>query len=156
MDNGQTIFLGLKQLARELTAFEIEAFFTFSAAERAVIEARRRPELQLGLALQIGFLRLSGRLLNSVRIVPPVLWRHLGTQFSIEPPELASLRALYRRAQTLREHHQIACETLGFRWFTEHERRALLHAIREELAHTGDRNRLLRLRADCARPRARC
>ena len=138
------MFLGLKQLPRELSAFEIEAFFTFSEAERATIETRRRPELQLGLALQIGFLRMSGRLLDALRMVPPALWRHLGAQFSITPPELASLRALYRRAQTLREHHQIACKALGFRWMSEPERRTLLGAIREELARTGDRNRLLR------------
>lgn len=144
MENWQTIFLGLKQLPRELSAFEIEAFFTFSEAERATIAARRRPALQLGLALQIGFLRMSGRLLDALRIVPPALWRHLGAQLSITPPELASLRALYQRAQTLREHHQIACKALGFRWASEHERLALLRAIREELARTGDRNRLLR------------
>jgi hypothetical protein len=29
---------GLKQIPRELTAFEIEAFFTFTATERQVIE----------------------------------------------------------------------------------------------------------------------
>ena len=138
------MFLGLKQLPRELSAFEIEAFFTFSVAERVMIETRRRPEPQLGLALQIGFLRMSGRLLDALRMVPPALWRHLGAQFSITPPELASLRALYRRAQTLREHHQIACKALGFRWMSEHERRTLLGTIREELARTGDRNRLLR------------
>jgi hypothetical protein len=51
MDNWQTTFLGLKQLPRELTAFEIEAFFRFTPAERQVIEERRRPELKLGLAL---------------------------------------------------------------------------------------------------------
>ena len=59
MENWQTMFLGLKQLPRELSAFEIEAFFTFSEAERATIETRRRPELQLGLALQIGFLPIA-------------------------------------------------------------------------------------------------
>jgi hypothetical protein len=32
---------GLKQIPRELTAFEIEAFFTFTATERQVIEQRR-------------------------------------------------------------------------------------------------------------------
>jgi len=42
MDNWQATFLGLKQLPRELTAFEIEAFFTFTLAERQVIEDRRR------------------------------------------------------------------------------------------------------------------
>jgi len=38
MDNWQSTFLGLKQLPRELTAFEIEAFFTFSLTERQMIE----------------------------------------------------------------------------------------------------------------------
>jgi zinc protease len=46
-------------LPRELSGFEIEAFFTFTASERALIEARRGPSLRLGLALQIGFLRMS-------------------------------------------------------------------------------------------------
>ncbi|WP_174624625.1 DUF4158 domain-containing protein, partial [Candidatus Methylobacter favarea] len=144
MKNWQTMFLGLKQIARELSAFEIEAFFTFSEAELITIETRRRPELRLGLALQIGFLRMSGRLLDALRMVSPELWRHLGAQLSITPPELASLRALCRRAQTLREHHQIACEVLGFRWASDHEWHALLHAVYQELASTGDRNRLLR------------
>ncbi len=90
MENWQTIFLGLKQLPRELSAFEIEAFFTLSVAEPAVIEGRRRPELQLGLALQIGFLRLSGRQFDAVRIVPPMLWQYLGAQLAIAPPELAA------------------------------------------------------------------
>ena len=61
MDRWRATFLGLKQLPRELTAFEIEAFFNYTTTEREVIEARRRPELKLGLALQIGFLRMSGR-----------------------------------------------------------------------------------------------
>jgi len=33
MDGRQATFFGLKQLPRELTAFEIEAFFTFTVAE---------------------------------------------------------------------------------------------------------------------------
>jgi hypothetical protein len=65
MDNWQSTFFGLKRLPRELTAFEIEAFFTFTRAERQLIEDRRRAELMLGLALQIGFLRTSGRLLDA-------------------------------------------------------------------------------------------
>ena len=57
MDHWQASFLGLKRLPRELTGFEIEAFFTFTLAEHALIEERRRPELKLGLALQLSFLR---------------------------------------------------------------------------------------------------
>ena len=44
MENWQTMFLGLKQLPRELSAFEIEAFFTFSVAERGYCQLiERRP-----------------------------------------------------------------------------------------------------------------
>jgi hypothetical protein len=35
-----------------------------------VIEERRRPEFKLGLALQMGFLHMSGRVLDAARIVP--------------------------------------------------------------------------------------
>ena len=143
MDSWHAMFLGLRHLPREITAFELEAFFQFSAAERRVIEGRRRAELKLGLALQIGFLRMSGRLLDAVRMVPPRLWRHLGEQFAVAAPDLASLRAMYRRAPTLIEHQQQACETLGFRWLTEHQRRALVSALRGELVRTDDRQRLL-------------
>jgi len=143
MDKWQDTFLGLKQLPRELSAFELEAFFTFSEAELRVIKDRRGSELQLGLALQIGFLRMSGRLLDAVRIVPPVLWRHLGEKFSVPAPDLASLRAMYRRAPTLIEHQQLACEVLGFRWLSEQQRRALMQALRQELTRTFDRQQLL-------------
>jgi len=44
-------------------------FFTFSPAELKLIEARRGAALELGLALHIGFLRMSGRLLNAFRVV---------------------------------------------------------------------------------------
>jgi hypothetical protein len=40
---------------------------------------------------------MSGRLLDAVRMVPPVLWRHLGEKLAITAPDLASLRAMYRR-----------------------------------------------------------
>jgi hypothetical protein len=143
MDNWQATFLGLKQLPRELTAFEIEAFFTFTLAERQLIEDRRRPTLKLGLSLQIGFLRMSGRLLDAVPMVPAPLWRHLGSQFAIAAPDLASLRAMYRRAPTLIEHQQLACEVLGFRWLSEPQRRALVRALRQELTRTRDRQQLL-------------
>lgn len=145
MDHWKGSFLGLKRLPRELTDFEIEAFFTFTftLAERALIEGRRRPELKLGLALQIGFLRMSGRLLDAVRMVPPALWRHLGSRFSIAAPDLASLRAMYRRAPTLIEHQQLACEALEFHWLSDAQRHALMRALRQELTRTRDRERLL-------------
>jgi hypothetical protein len=110
MDSWHATFLGLRHLPREVTAFEVEVFFSAEGAR--IIEERRRPELKLGLALQIGFLRMSGRLLDAVRMVPPLLWRLLGARFGVAAPDLASLRAMYRHAPTLIEHQQLACEAL--------------------------------------------
>jgi hypothetical protein len=43
MDSWHARFLGLRHLPREVTAFEIEVFFQFSAEEARIIEERRRP-----------------------------------------------------------------------------------------------------------------
>ena len=48
--------------------------------------------------MQIGFLRMSGRVLDAVRIVPAVLWRHLGEQFNVAVPDLASLLIMHERS----------------------------------------------------------
>jgi hypothetical protein len=143
MQDWHSTCLGRRTLPRDLSAFEIEAFFNFSDAERRVIEDRRGPALKLALALQIGFLRMTGRLLEAVRIVPPALWRHLGEQLGVAAPDLASLRSMYQRRRTLFEHQEVACETLGFHWLSEAQRRALVRVLRGELTRTSDRQRLL-------------
>ena len=97
MNDWQSTWLGRRCLPRDLSDFEIEAFFTFTGNERRVIEERRGPALKIALALQIGFLRMTGRLHEAVRIVPPALWQRLGQQFDVIVPDLASLRAMYRR-----------------------------------------------------------
>jgi len=66
-------FLGRRRLPRELSAFELEAFFSFVGAERRAIEQRRTAPLKLGLALQFGFLRMSGRPLAAVGAVTPIV-----------------------------------------------------------------------------------
>ena len=76
MQSWQTTYLGLRELPREISTFELQSFFTYGGAERELINARRGNAHKLGLALHISFLRLSGRLLNSVRIVPTTLWNH--------------------------------------------------------------------------------
>jgi hypothetical protein len=103
MQDWHSTCLGRRLLPRDLSAFEIEAFFNFSDTERRVIEDRRSPALKLALALQIGFLRMTGRLLDAVRIVPPALWRHLGEQLGVVAPDLASLRSMYQRRRTENE-----------------------------------------------------
>lgn len=143
MQGWQTTYLGMRELPRELSTFELQAFFTFSPAERELIAARRGNRLKLGLALHIGFLRMSGRLLDAFRVIPSVLWRHLSSELGIDAPELASLRAMYGRGRTLFDHQQVACESLGFRWMSEHQRRALVRELRDEVGRCADREQLL-------------
>jgi hypothetical protein len=76
-------------------------------------------------------------------MVPPALWRHLGAQFSIEAPDLASLRVMYKRRRTLFEQQDLACAVLGFHSISEAQRRALARAINADLSRTGDRQQLL-------------
>ena len=143
MQHWRAAFLGRRRLPRALSAFELEAFFRFTGAERRAIEQRRTPALQLGLALQLGFLRMCGQPLAAVGAVPPTLWRHLGAQFQVTAPDLASLRVMYRRLSTLYEHQELACELLGFRDASDTQRRALVRVLHDELARTADRARLL-------------
>jgi hypothetical protein len=119
MQSWHTTYLGLKELPRDLSAFELQTFFTYSHAEREIIDARYGATHKLGLALHMEFLRLSGRSLNAVKVVPASLWVHLGKEIGVRPPDLASLNALYGRRSTLYEHQQLAQETLGFRWMTD-------------------------------------
>ncbi len=143
MQSWHTTYLGLKDLPRELSTFELQAFFTFSQAEREVIDARYGATHKLGLALHIGFLRLSGRSLDSVRIVPTSLWAHLGKELGVRSPDVASLKAMYGRTKTLFDHRQLARETMGFRLPTEHQNRAFLRVLRDEATRLSDKDQLL-------------
>jgi len=143
MQSWQTTYLGMRELPRDISAFEMQAFFTFEHSELKVINTRRGNEHKLGLALHMGFLQMSGRLLNAFRIVPSALWTHLGRELGINAPEVASLRAMYGRDRTLFDHQQVACATLGFRWMNEHQRRALVRELHDEVSRCADREQLL-------------
>ena len=110
METWQSSFLGIRAVPRDLSAFELNAFFTFGAAERSAIDACQTDTHKLGLALHIGFLRLSGRHIAPRRIVPAALWHHLGTQIGVSAPELASLKAMYAHNRTREEHQSVACK----------------------------------------------
>ncbi len=61
MQGWHTTFLGMRGLPRDISDFEMKAFFTFDGAERDAINARRGDSHKLGLALHIGFLRMTAR-----------------------------------------------------------------------------------------------
>ena len=55
MQGWHTTFLGVRELPRDISDFETQAFFTFDGAEREAINARRGDAHKLGMALHIGF-----------------------------------------------------------------------------------------------------
>ena len=120
MQSWQSSLLGIRALPRDLSEFELQAFFTLGADERRLIETRRTDAHQLGLALHIGFIRLSGQLPDAKRIVPVRLWQHLGVEIGVPNPEIATLKAMYRRGRTLLEHQRMACDQLGVSRMREH------------------------------------
>lgn len=65
MDHWQLAYLGMRQMPRELSEFELATFFTFSPKERALIDARRSQLYRLACAVHIGFVRMTGRTLDA-------------------------------------------------------------------------------------------
>src|SRR5438270_8622085 len=73
-------YLGEERFPETLSALEIEHFFTLDDDELASVRERRGPWNRLALALQIGFLKMTGGTLNSVELIPPAILDHLGRQ----------------------------------------------------------------------------
>jgi hypothetical protein len=128
-------YLGATYIPPNLSTVEIEHFFTLRSAELEVISKSRGASIRLGLALHVGFLRLSGGLLNSTDLIPEAVLQHIGKQISRgeRVPQIASIRSLYRqRGRTLFDHQQAAADILGFRKLTDGAERNLFGYLRKE------------------------
>ena len=86
MQPWQTTFLGHQALPRTLTPFELRYFFSFTEAEKQAIRSRRRHLNQLGAALHLGYIKMSGRALDAFDMVPRILLAHLGQELEIPVP----------------------------------------------------------------------
>ena len=62
MDAPLQQYLGWERFPDDLTDPEIAYFFSLAEEEQRTVDRRRRPLNRLGVALQIGFLRLTGTL----------------------------------------------------------------------------------------------
>jgi hypothetical protein len=144
MEHWQVPYLGIRQIPSELNEFELTTFFTYSDQERALIDARRNDLYRLAIALHIGFVRMTGRMLDAYKQVPKTLWAHLGKQLGIDAPEVGTLRALYEtRPRTLTDHQKLAYEALGFGAMTEPQRRHAAHWLKQTLFGCSNRDTLL-------------
>ncbi|MBK7236340.1 MAG: Tn3 family transposase [Sterolibacteriaceae bacterium] len=136
-------FLGIETIPPWLGEFEVDQFFRLSPAEIATVKTRRGNDMQLGLGLHIGFLRMSGRVLNSTELIHWRILAFLGAQLQIPAPRVASLRALYPRRWTLHEHQRLAKAQLGFRSLIEPAQRQLVGHLRQTRGAATDATELL-------------
>ena len=95
------------------------------------------------MALHIVFLKTTGRLPNSVEIVPVSVLEYLGPRLGCTPPRVTSIRALYRRRRTLFDHQQVALDVLGLDTLGEHAERGLVAYLRREATAVFDTSELM-------------
>lgn len=143
MSRWEQRYLGHERFPAALSAVEIEHFFTLSKDELALVRQRRGPLNRLALALQIGFLKMTGATLNSVEIIPAAVLDHLGHQLACPPPRIASIRAFYRRRRTLFDHQAAALRALGRAELTPHAERGLVAYLRREATAVFDQADLM-------------
>jgi hypothetical protein len=115
MRDWQLAYLGRRTFPANITDFELRQAFTFGSEEQSEIRHAFRSRLRIGVALQLGFLRLTGTTLRTLEYVPAIVLRHLAAQFAVQGPELATLRAIYRRAMTRIAHQGWVIDHEGFR-----------------------------------------
>ncbi|SAL05804.1 transposase Tn3 [Caballeronia calidae] len=72
-----------------------------------------------------------------------MLWRHLGRQLHVQPPDLGTLRSIYDgRFDTLSDHQRFAQIIANFRVISEHQRRYVIRWLKEQLTGRPERGQL--------------
>src|SRR6204780_2452405 len=87
-------YLGDKAFPKDITAFEIREFFTLSYADLRAIRVDSNRKSRLALALQVGFLRMTGAALDSYEYIPRAVLECVAKQLHVPAPMLATMRAL--------------------------------------------------------------
>lgn len=86
----QRQFLGATIFPKTLSSVEFRAFFTFSDDELAAMRKRFRTNLRTAGALHLGFLKMTGNLLEETHVIPSKLLRHISTQLGLPALTIAS------------------------------------------------------------------
>ncbi len=63
-------YLGWRRSPRELSAFEVRRFFSLAPADRQILRRRFHTRARLGAAVKLGFVRMTGTMLDTLDHVP--------------------------------------------------------------------------------------
>ena len=106
-------FIGAENLPTRLSEFDVQQSFCMSAEDIAAVAGRFRHDRRVAAAVQMLFLRASGRPMDRFASVPKTLLRAVCEAFQTPAVSIGSLRSLYARRQTLYEHQAWARTYLG-------------------------------------------
>lgn len=110
----QGTFLGRRTLPPELSDYQLQAFFSFSASDLEALKESFRPSTRIPAAIQLGFLSLSGTKLDSINVLPRDLLKHVSAQLGLPAPTIASLKRLYKSERTKMKQLAWAMDRLGW------------------------------------------
>lgn len=122
------------------TPEQLTQFFFLSEADLAQVSLRRRPETQLGYAVQLGTLRFLGTFLFNPQETPAVVVEHLARQLGLQGHEFLRYAL---RAATRHEHRQLIIQHLGYREFDDVQAFRLIRWLYAQLSLTALRHSLL-------------
>lgn len=132
MLNFHSRFIGVDRLPRSLSELDVDVFFRLPQASINALRERlnndRLPNAearQVGLTVQVAFMRATGRSLDVIKIVPPALLKYIGEELRVRPFSIGSLRAMYKRGRTLYDHQQWAKTHLQLEAFNQQHRGTL-------------------------------
>ncbi|QNK67157.1 Tn3 family transposase [Variovorax sp. PAMC26660] len=134
-------FVGRESLPSRLTEFDLEQFFQLTVEDVEAIRERFRVPHRGAAALQLLFLRASGRPLDRFAALPRNLLAYVSQKLATPALSIASLRSLYQRRPTLYEHQLWTRNHLGLSDLggaAEAEVTALLHLQAAEASHADD------------------
>jgi TnpA family transposase len=134
-------FIGAESLPAKLSDFDVQQFFALSKDDAAALGTRFRSDRRVGAAIQMLFLRASGRPLDRFAVVPRTLLRSVCEGLGLSAVTIASLRTLYSRRSTLYEHQAWARAYLNLRALdneSEAQVRQVLAVAAREATHPDD------------------
>jgi TnpA family transposase len=106
-------YVGKDCLPTRLSEFDVDHYFALTDSDIASINQKFRRDGRAGAAIQLVFMRASGRTLDQLNTLPRQLLRYIGARLGTPTPTIASLRTIYQRYKTLYEHQVWACDYLG-------------------------------------------
>lgn len=137
-------YLGLETVPASLTNAEIDFFFTPSDQAWQIIARRRSSLSRMGLIIHIGFLRMTGRSLSTVDLIPSPVLACAARMAGMPAPQIATLRAIYRRRPTLFDHQNTAALALGLKPYGDQAVRHVTGFLRRQCGSVISRDELVR------------